>query len=190
MCIHLARTLPSLEKAHLPLHCITVGSLQEFLSLKEARQPAQGSLLTETVLIPGPGALIKMPRISSQGKSPWCTLPILEEMKAAFCRYEAPCLKRLCLVLSFFWGLSLRLVLLPTTSTPLAACLAPPPHGPRALQLSAQLPCTEASVAGVGEQAVLIICTDRSFSVLRPSFREVPALKSATLILVLLLPPS
>lgn len=93
-----------------------------------------------------------MPRVSSQRKSPWCTLPILEEMKAAFCEYEAPCLKLLCFGPKSFGGTK-SLISSASNHKYTAACWAPPPGSPSALQHSAQLPCPEASAAGVGEQA-------------------------------------
>lgn len=146
-------------------------------------------MLTETVLIPGPGALIKMPRISSQGKSPWCTLPVLEEMKAAFCRYEAPCLKLL--FGPKFFGGTKSLISSASNHEYTARCLPGPSpmRSPGSLAL-----CSTSLYRGLrgrsrGASGFNYLYR-QEFSVLRPSFREVPALKSATLILVLLLPPS
>lgn len=130
-----------------------------------------------------------MPRGSSQRQSPWGTLSILEEMKAAFCRCEARCLKLLCFGPKSFLGTK-SLISSASNRKHTAACQAPAPGGPPARWHSAQLRGTEAPVAGVRERVVFIICTDGSFSVLRPGFREVPVLKFAALILVLLPPPS
>lgn len=89
MCSRLARTLPSLDRVRLP------SPLYYYWLLTGASLPqrSQAACPGIAVLIPGSGVLIKMPRMGSQRKSPWCTSATLEEMKAAFCRYEAPCLK-------------------------------------------------------------------------------------------------
>lgn len=180
--------LPSLEKAHVPLYCITIGSHQRFLYFKEARQPAQGSLFTKTVLFPGSVELIKMPWINSQRKSPCCTFSSLEEMKAVFYRYEAPCLKPNALVLSFLGGISHRLLQLQTTHS-----LFPPLPLPSCHQAFSTLPNSSlyrASVAESGNRAAFNYSYIEEFFSLETQFQGSFSLKPATLILVLLLPPS
>lgn len=104
-----------------------------------------------------------MPRGSSQRQSPWGTLSILEEMKAAFCRCEARCLKLLCFGPKSFLGTK-SLISSASDRKHTAACQAPSPGGPPARWHSAQLRGTEAPVAGVRERVVFIMYRWEFFS--------------------------
>lgn len=110
---------------------------------------------------------MKMPRINRK-EEPWTTLSILEEMKAAFCRCEAPCLKPLCFGPKSFSGT--RSPISPTSNheykprVHTAASWDPPP---RPSACSPAL-CSTSLYGGLcgrsrGARVVLIIYTDRRF---------------------------
>lgn len=138
------------------------------LYLKETRQPAQGSLLTETVLVPGSGHSWKCPG-STERKSPGTPYLSWRKWKLQFAGVRLPASNPYVLGPSLFRGLGPWLVQLQTTSTNheytrLHPGTLPPP---RPSACSPAL-CSTSSYGGLcgrsrGARVVLIIYTDRRF---------------------------
>lgn len=164
MFIHLYYTLPSLEKAPLPPHCILSAPHRGCSTQRsQAACPGMwaGSVFTKTALFLGSGELIKTPRINSQQRA---LLHLLYLGRNKGCIFQVwGSLTQIPMFWSLvFLGISHRSLQLQTQVH--CFSLAPPP-GPSAgsLAFCLTLPCTELLWQQPGNRAALIIHTWRSF---------------------------